>query len=106
MIEEYQRSIERNRTKMEYKYCMHCGNKISNSNTCSSCGKMNTDADPKETVLFCPKCTGTNPMVARYCAYCGCCLHKDAVSDIPDTSMACVYASPEMMQSKKEKRVF
>lgn len=106
MIEEYQRSLERNRTKSEYKYCVNCGNKISNGNTCSSCGKKNIDADPEETVRFCPKCAATIPMIARYCSYCGCCLRGDTVSDTPEASMACVYASPEMNAIKKQKKGF
>lgn len=104
MIPEYQNSLKNKKKKDGYKFCMYCGNKISNNNTCSSCGKISIEVDPEVTVQFCSKCAGTIPVVARYCPYCGGNLRENTVFEIPESSMSCVYASPEMMQSKNRKK--
>lgn len=96
MILEHQNNTDRRSEKGHVQFCMYCGNMLSNPDAaCFSCGKVSIEADPEETVWFCSKCGGTIPMIARYCSFCGNNLRKDTVSETPETSMACVYASPK-----------
>lgn len=76
-------------------------------------GNINEDADSKrnvrtsvdleETVQICSQCGNAVPMSAHFCTYCG----NDMRSfsrQIPP--MACVYASPEMMQKTNKRESF
>lgn len=108
MIMDYQNNIENNTTvNNSPAFCMYCGKpNMNRNNACLSCGQFSIITDPDTTSQFCTKCAKPIPVIAKYCIFCGNHLRVNNISESPISSMACVYASPERMQSKEEKESF
>ena len=108
MIMDYQNkhkneSIQNDERKTVF--CIHCGKAMTNQNIfCPACGQLNIVADKDVTLQFCQKCGGSNPMIAKYCMFCGNSMRERNISANPTPPMACVYSSPEMLSSEKRKK--
>lgn len=107
MFEESDRITVTKTKNNNVEFCGYCGKRVDSScDFCNSCGNAIQMADPGATVQFCLKCERDNPMVNRYCVYCGNEMRPTRSNSKPITPMGCVYASPERMKEGAFKRLF
>lgn len=87
-------------------FCIYCGKIMTNhSDSCPACGKSNIVTDMDSTLLFCPKCGASTPIISKYCTFCGNIVRERNIPDISTTPMGFVYAGPEVLSPKKRKRL-